>query len=59
MLRPPPQTFPPVSNRSSKLFADLLEFFRGNHLVIMNDEHRQLLIKEARYYRFGIGTTIN
>lgn len=52
MLRPPPQTFPPVSNRSSKLFADLLEFFRGNHLVIMNDEHRQLLIKEARYYRF-------
>ncbi|CAX42120.1 BTB/POZ domain-containing protein, putative [Candida dubliniensis CD36] len=52
MLRPPPQTFPQVSNRSSKLFADLLEFFRGNHLIIMNDDHRQLLIKEARYYRF-------
>lgn len=52
MLRPPPQTPPAVSNRSSQLFQDLLEFSRGNSIIVKNDDHRSLLIKEARYYRF-------
>ena len=52
MLRPPPQYPPAVTNRSSQLFQDLLEFSRGNSIIIKNDDHRSLLIKEARYYRF-------
>ncbi|EMG48415.1 hypothetical protein SBY92_003308 [Candida maltosa Xu316] len=52
MLRPPPQTPPTVNNRSSELFHDLLEFSKGNNLIVRNDDHRQLLIREARYYRF-------
>ncbi|KAG7664433.1 uncharacterized protein J8A68_002036 [[Candida] subhashii] len=52
MLRPPPQKPSSVPNRSPQLFADLLELLRGNHLIIKNDQHRQLLIKECRYYRF-------
>ncbi|KAI5965701.1 uncharacterized protein KGF55_001063 [Candida pseudojiufengensis] len=52
MLRPPPQRPAIVTNRSPKLFADLLEFLKGNTLIIKNEEHRNLLLKEARYYRF-------
>ena len=52
MLRPPPQRPPIVAGRSPQLFADLLEFLRGNTLIIKSEEHRQLLQKEARYYRF-------
>ncbi|KAI5949252.1 hypothetical protein KGF57_004851 [Candida theae] len=52
MLRPPLQRPAIVGGRSPKLFSDLLEYLRGNTLVIRNEEHRQLLQKEARYYRF-------
>ncbi|KAI3404634.2 hypothetical protein KGF56_002579 [Candida oxycetoniae] len=52
MLRPPPQRPPSVIGRSSQLFADLLELLKGNQQVIKNEEHRKLLLKEARYYRF-------
>ncbi|KAK6454877.1 uncharacterized protein RJT20DRAFT_53083 [Scheffersomyces xylosifermentans] len=52
MLRPPPQRPATVSNRSPLLFSDLLEILRGNNLIIKNDEHRQLLIRECKYYRF-------
>lgn len=52
MLRPPPQRPPIVAGRSPKLFADLLEYLRGNTLIVKNEEHRRLLQKEARYYRF-------
>lgn len=52
MIRPPPQKVVGVSGRSPLLFADLLEILRGNTLVIRDDEHRQLLAKECRYYRF-------
>lgn len=52
MIRPPPQRAVGVANRSPLLFADLLEVLRGNHLVIRDDEHRELLVKECRYYRF-------
>ncbi|CCG23617.1 hypothetical protein CORT_0E00260 [Candida orthopsilosis Co 90-125] len=52
MLRPPPQRPPIVAGRSPRLFSDLLEYLRGNTLIIKNEEHRQLLQKEARYYRF-------
>ncbi|RLV96310.1 Uncharacterized protein JA1_000365 [Spathaspora sp. JA1] len=52
MLRPPPQRPATIPNRSPTLFKDLLELLRGNDMVIVSDEHRKLLIRECRYYRF-------
>ncbi|CUM46137.1 uncharacterized protein AC631_01441 [Debaryomyces fabryi] len=52
IIRPPPQKPATVNSRSPELFNDLLEFLRGNSLVIKNDEHRNLLMKECKYYRF-------
>ncbi|CAK9440970.1 uncharacterized protein LODBEIA_P48390 [Lodderomyces beijingensis] len=52
MMRPPPQRPAVVTGRSSDLFRDLLEVLKGNPSVIKSEEHRLLLMKEARYYRF-------
>lgn len=52
MIRPPPQKPATVNARSPELFSDLLELLRGNSQVIKNDEHRELLIRECKYYRF-------
>lgn len=52
MLRPPPIRPATVSSRSPLLFNDLMEILRGNPLVIKSDEHRHLLIRECKYYRF-------
>jgi hypothetical protein len=52
IIRPPPQKPATVNSRSPELFNDLLELLRGNSLVIKNDEHRHLLIRECKYYRF-------
>ncbi|CCE86064.1 Piso0_005713 [Millerozyma farinosa CBS 7064] len=52
MIRPPSLRPATVSNRSPKLFEDILEILRGNDLVVRDDHHRRLLIKECRYYRF-------
>lgn len=53
MIRPPPQKPVTVPNRSPKLFNDLLELLKRNPLVIENEEHRSLLIRECKYYRFA------
>ena len=50
--RPVPLQPITIPNRSAAIFGDLLEVLRGNTMVIKNDQHRDLLIKEARYYRF-------
>lgn len=52
MIRPPPQGPICSANRLPLLFADLLELLWGNNLVIRNEPHRNLLIKECKYYRF-------
>lgn len=52
MLRPPNIRPATVNNRSPKLFEDILELLRGNDLVVRDNHHRRLLIKECRYYRF-------
>lgn len=52
MIRPPPQKPVTAAARSAVLFADLMELLRGNTSVIKDDEHRKLLVKECRYYRF-------
>lgn len=50
--RPVPLQPISIPNRSPAIFDDLLEVLRGNTMVIKNDQHRDLLMKEARYYRF-------
>lgn len=52
MIRPPPQRPHLTVNRSPQLFADLMEILWGNMHVIKDDNHRLLLVKECRYYRF-------
>lgn len=52
MIRPPPQRPATVHTRLPVLFADLLEVMKGNSTAIRDDTHRDLLIKECRYYRF-------
>lgn len=51
MIRPPPQRPPTASARSPKLFADLLEILKGNETVLKDEDHRQSLLRECRYYR--------
>lgn len=51
-IRPPPLAPPTVPNRSSDLFADLLRVLQGGPVEVRNDEHRALLLKECKYYRF-------
>lgn len=52
MIRPPPQRPATAANRLPKLFADLIEILKGNTLIVQNDEHRRLLVKECGYYHF-------
>lgn len=52
IIRPPPQRPPTVANRSPALFSDLLEILRGNPLVIRDDDHRNILVRECKYYLF-------
>lgn len=52
MIRPPPQRPVTAANRSPQLFEDLLELLAGNNTVVKDDVHRELLIKECKYYRF-------
>lgn len=52
MIRPPPQRPHLTVNRSPQLFADLLEILWGNWGVIKDSNHRRLLVKECKYYRF-------
>lgn len=49
LIRPPPQS-PPFVNRSPALFKDILALLSGATLKL-DDEKRQSLILECRYYR--------
>lgn len=51
-IRPPPIAPPTVPNRSSDLFSDLLAVLQGGSVIVRDDEHRRLLLKECQYYRF-------
>lgn len=50
LLRPPAIHPPRIPNRSPQIFADLLHMLRGYNLTIRNSDHRQQLLKDARYY---------
>ncbi|KAL9601524.1 MAG: hypothetical protein Q9219_002476 [cf. Caloplaca sp. 3 TL-2023] len=50
LLRPPVIHPPHIPNRSPEIFADLLHMLRGYPLTIRNSDHREQLLKDARYY---------
>lgn len=50
LLRPPSIVPPNVPNHSSETFKELLHVLRGYPLHIRNDEHRQELLQDCRYY---------
>lgn len=49
-LRPPSILPPTVPGRSSKTFADLLHVLKGYPVEIRNEQHRNELLRDARYY---------
>ncbi|KAL8671920.1 MAG: hypothetical protein Q9168_003595 [Polycauliona sp. 1 TL-2023] len=50
LLRPPGIHPPRIPNRSPQIFADLLHVLRGYPLTIKHDDHRNQLLKDAKYY---------
>lgn len=50
LLRPPTIMPPSVPNKSAKTFADLLHILKGYPLEIKSEEHRQALLRDARYF---------
>lgn len=51
-VRPPPLDVPDIPHRSARLFSDLLGLLEGAPVPIQDDEHRNNLLEECRYYRF-------
>ncbi|KAI4221725.1 MAG: hypothetical protein L6R36_006693 [Xanthoria steineri] len=50
LLRPPGIHPPRVPNRSPQIFSDILHMLRGYPLTIKDEDHRNQLLKDARYY---------
>lgn len=50
LLRPPSILPPSVPNRSAKTFADLLHILKGYPVEIRSENHRQELLRDARYF---------
>lgn len=50
LLRPPSILPPCIPNRSARTFADLLHILKGYPIEIRNEEHRQELLRDARYF---------
>ena len=50
LLRPPSILPPSVPNRSAQTFADLLHVLKGYPVKIRDEEHRQELLRDARYF---------
>jgi hypothetical protein len=51
-IRPPPLAPPTVPNRSGELFSELLAVLQGSPVNVRDEEHRRMLVRECRYYRF-------
>jgi hypothetical protein len=52
LLRPPSIMPPAIPNRNADIFADLLHILRGYPLHIRNEEHREELLRDCKYYLF-------
>jgi hypothetical protein len=50
LLRPPSILPPSVPNRSAEVFAELVQLLRGYPLHIRDEEHRQQLLRDCRYF---------
>lgn len=50
LLRPPTIVPPSVPNRSADVFAQLLHLLRGYPIHIRDEEHRQELLRDCRYF---------
>ncbi|RMY45230.1 hypothetical protein D0865_10036 [Hortaea werneckii] len=50
LLRPPSIMPPSIPHRSARVFADLLHVLKGYPLEIRSEEHRQELLRDARYF---------
>ncbi|KAI4248785.1 MAG: hypothetical protein L6R40_000796, partial [Gallowayella cf. fulva] len=50
LLRPPAIHPPRIPNRSALIFSDILHMLRGYVLTIKDEDHRNQLLKDARYY---------
>lgn len=51
LIRPPPMT-PYEASNSALIFRDILDALRGLKVEIRNEEHRQNLLQDCRYYQF-------
>lgn len=51
-LRPLPLDVPDIPHRSARLFSDVLGLLEGAPVPIQDDEHRNNLLEECRYYHF-------
>lgn len=52
LLRPPSILPPSVPGRSADVFEQLLHLLRGYPVHIRDDEHRQSLLRDCRYFNF-------
>ncbi|KXT06725.1 hypothetical protein AC578_8605 [Pseudocercospora eumusae] len=50
LIRPPSILPPSVPNRSAETFADLLHMLKGYPVEVRSEQHRQELLRDARYY---------
>ncbi|KAI9865490.1 MAG: hypothetical protein M1824_002229 [Vezdaea acicularis] len=50
LLRPPPVVPPSVPGRSGDVFSDLIYLLRGYPLHVRDDEHREALLRDCRYF---------
>ncbi|WPH03482.1 Hypothetical protein R9X50_00636200 [Acrodontium crateriforme] len=50
LLRPPPISPPSVPNKSARTFNDLLHIVKGYPVEIRNEQHRNELLRDARYF---------
>ncbi|KAL7927817.1 activator 1 subunit 3 [Trichoderma austrokoningii] len=52
LIRPPSILPPSVPNRNADTFAELLRLLRGYPVNIRDENHRQELLRDARYFHF-------
>lgn len=52
LLRPPSLNPPALLNRSADVFADIMRLLQGYDVHIRDEEHRQDLIRDAKYFHF-------
>jgi len=52
LLRPPPITPPKVEGRSAKVLREIIDALKGYPVRIRNEDHRNELLRDVRYYHF-------